>query len=692
MCESDTSCVYRTIVEKFERPIILFRSETSNDFENFKCLHHNKAFFDLIHSKNLTGMPLLECFETLPHETNIAESLTKLLSKQVNVVKAEGIVFGGKYIPKNTYTLIFDLIDDSTFSLCVENVSEQIKAKLLADEIAETKEQFVANVSHEIRTPLNGILGYIAMMSDPKELSTLSDYQRTIFEQIHDCSMNLLYIMNDILDFSKLNADQMQLKDDPFDIAECIEKSYDVIKPSAHEKKLEVAFYVHPNVPPRIKGDFKKLRQILLNLLSNGIKFTSKGRIDTTVKLINDSITNSELDVEGKYTIEFTVEDTGIGINTKNQSKLFKSFSQIDQSNHKIYQGTGLGLIITKKLIELMGGSIRVKSVEGEGTKFIFTIKVEEARAISSDESDALLPLLKDKSVLVVDDHVTNRVTIASSLVKWGMKPYICSSAEEALLYLRGGIMHFDFALIDMRMPKMDGNELADKIFAIEPTLPLIAISSIILTSSAINKNFSFCISKPIKQRQLFNICVATIRKISLMSNSLPQLATPVIPTHFQRTAKKASKPLVDPEIATTPTITYPVPICKDHDRSILIAEDLRTNQRVIQGFLEKLGFQNITIVEDGKETLEAVGKKHFDIIMMDLKMPHIDGFEATKRIRKFYQQMRKNEKNPFIIALTANAIGNVRDKCVSAGMDAYICKPIHMQELAKILNESASR
>jgi signal transduction histidine kinase/CheY-like chemotaxis protein len=674
--------LFESLVDNLARPIIVFQGSLpfASSFPKWKCVFYNKAFCALTGGnespKKLIGTVVGDHFPNL---------VTLCLNKSKNESTLEAIVYEDKHVPKDLYTLTFFHPEETMLAVKIDQISAELQAKRLADEITETKEQFIANISHEIRTPLNGIIGYISMMSDPKELSSLTDYQKNCFEQIHDCSMTLLSIMNDILDFSKLNADQMQLQESPFDLAECVEKSYDVIKPTANQKGLEVAFYIHPNVPPRIKGDFKRLRQVLLNLLSNGVKFTKRGRIDTTITLLQDPITHSELDVNGCYTIEFTVEDTGIGISASNQHLLFKSFSQIDQSNQKSHSGTGLGLVISKKLVELMGGTIRVESMEGEGSKFIFTIKAEEARAISADANDEFLPLLKDKSVLIVDDHVTNRITIASNMVQWGMKPYVCSSAEEALMYLRSGVLSVEFALIDMRMPKMDGNELAEKIKNIKPKLPLIAISSTGLSTTAtLNKNFNFYLAKPIKSRQLYNVCVATIKKLDANQQSNTPMTSPATP-----------KINVNPDSFYTPSISCPpITKCKQHDRSVLIAEDLETNQRVIQGYLEKLGFSNFTLAQDGKETIEAVRNKHHDIILMDLKMPHIDGFEATRRIRKFYKKHPRPgvKVQPYIIALTANTFGNIKERCMDAGMDAYICKPLNITELAKILDDSAAK
>jgi len=695
--------MYSSVVNHIQTPIVVFQRRSTSiddpgvtpalveDLANFYCLTHNLAFRDRVMKnkiEDIIGAGFFQCFPQMKHNANVVEPLLNLFRAGQQNVNLESTEYEDLFVDRDTYTIKFCKVDSSTFIVSIEDLSDQLRAKLMAEEIAQAKEQFVANVSHEIRTPLNGILGYIAMMSDPAETQTLTDFQRNCFTQIKDCSMNLLYIMNDILDFSKLNADQMQLKEEAFELAELLEKSYDVILPSAHEKGLEGAFLIDPNVPPRMKGDFKKIRQIMLNLLSNGVKFTHRGRVDTVVKLVKDDVTGEDMDVRGRHTVEFCIQDTGIGINAKDQSKLFKPFSQIDQSNKKIYQGTGLGLIISKKLVELMGGKIWVKSEEGEGSRFYFTVKMEEARSSSPEAQSQWLPLLKDCCVLVVDDHATNRITISSHLLRWGMKPVVCGSADEALLYLRGGVMEFNMALVDMRMPKMDGNELASKISVIAPNLPLVAISSSPVGTNDINRIFKFYLNKPIRHRQLFNVCVAVIKKANKKKKEGTKSPVFLSPSSSSAT-KRPSIPTLDPELTPTaaPRIYNMPPKCNRSSRSFLIAEDLSTNQRVAMGFLSKLGFSEFKIAEDGQATLEAIKKQHFDVILMDLKMPKIDGFETTKLIRQFYKNHRPSHPKPFIIALTANAMAGVKEKCADAGMDAYVTKPIDINELAEILN-----
>lgn len=735
-----------SVVNQMGVPTIMFQrrrqpattTSTTTALGEYYCLMHNQAFVDVVLKNKLSqiiGAGFEQCFPQLRKNAQLIDPLLEMVSasaspKPTASFVIEAVVHEDLFIDKDTYTITFSKVDDhdgDTFIFSIDSVSEQLRAKIMASEIAQAKEQFVANVSHEIRTPLNGILGYIAMMTDDSDDTTskgaLTDYQQNCLQQIKDCSMNLLYIMNDILDFSKLNADQMQLHEDAFDLSELLEKSYDVILPGAQEKGIEGAFLIDPNVPPRVKGDFKKMRQILLNLLSNGVKFTHRGRIDTTVKIVKDDVTGADLDVRGRYTLEFCVQDTGIGIAKSDQQKLFVPFSQIDQSDRKIYQGTGLGLIISKKLVELMGGRIWVESDEGEGSQFFFTVKLEEVRQSSPETRSRWLPLLKDRCVLVVDDHATNRITISSNLLRWGMKPVICGSPEEALLYLRGGVMEFDIALIDMRMPKMDGNALAAKIHMICPNLRLVAISSSSNGPKEPNKAFSFYLSKPIKLRQLFNVCVSLIKR--KIKEEEPQLSPPASSSNASSSAASASNNHKSPPLSSTdsrrsPTDTrrspkhkrggsatamspHPSPVlprknksnespvapphCERLGRSFLIAEDLVTNQRVATGFLKKLGFTDFTIAEDGIAALEAVKKRHFDVVLMDLKMPKMDGFETTERIRKYYRQ-NKGLIAPKIVALTANAMGGIKEKCREVGMDAYLTKPIDIHALAQILND----
>ena len=662
--------VFMSIVNNLQTPVVVFhraasrigdeRVTTPEHLATFTCLTCNQSFEDKYLKECVDGVSFGNLFPQFLATEPLVQSLLRLFEKEENIC-LEAVEFEDVLVPKGVYTLKMCWVDRCTFVLVVENITEQLRAKLLAEEIAQAKEQFIANVSHEIRTPLNGIIGYISMLKDEQE--PMTQYQKNCIAQIQDCSMNLLYIMNDILDFSKLNADQMQLKESVFELTELLEKSYDVILPSAQEKGLEAAFLIDPNVPPRLKGDFKKLRQVLLNLLSNGVKFTDHGRVDTTVRLIKDQATNDFVDIRGRYTLEFCIQDTGIGIAPEDQNKLFKPFSQIDQSSQKLHEGTGLGLAISEKLIKLMGGAIRVESDFGRGSKFIFTAKLDEAPSDDIQEQSKFLHIVKGKNVLIVDDHATNRITIASNLVQWGMKPLVCGSGEEALLYLRGGVMEFDMALIDMRMPGMDGNELANRIKALSPSLPLVAISSNNVLTRDVSKSFAFYLSKPIKRRQLFNVCVSVANR----SSSQLQLASPGQKPSQQRNLK-----------------------CQNTDRSVLVVEDHYSNQCVAQGFLEKLGFTNIQIANHGKQALEMIRRRHFDIILMDLKMPIMDGYETTRAIRKLYASTRlARKKNPFIVALTASAVGNIRDRCAAAGMDAYLMKPIDPAEMAKLLDQA---
>ncbi len=694
------SILFRNIVDQIQTPFLVFQCGSSikekitpkkfvHLLDHYTCLTHNHAFImNILKHKvpHIIGAHFNVCFPTVCKTQSIVGPLNDMMNDVTNTnnkFTVEAIDLEDLLLDKDTYTIKVNKVNNTTFIFSIELISEQLRAKIMAEEISQAKEQFVANVSHEIRTPLNGILGYIAMLADPTEQSGMTEYQKNCYSQIKECSMTLLHIMNDILDFSKLNANQMQLNSDHFDIEDLLEKSYDVILPQAHEKGLECAFVIDPNVPPRLKGDYKKLRQIMLNLLSNGVKFTHRGRVDTSVKIVKDDATHDFIDVRGRYTLEFCIQDTGIGISKQDQEKLFKPFSQIDQSNKKSYQGTGLGLIINQKLVELMNGKIWVESEEGKGSRFHFTIRIEESPLLSPDTHAKLLTILKDRCALIVDDNASNRITISSILLRWGMKPVICGSAEEALLYLRGNVMTFDMALIDMRMPKMDGTELAAKISAISPLLPLIAISSTSLVAEDISRNFAFYLNKPIKQKQLLNVCISVIKKKEKQKSNKQSKST----TQIQPTKGHKKKMSIDNNTSfVINKYSAQVFKCTRLDRTILIAEDLQTNQKVAIGFLKKLGFHDISIADDGAFAIEQIKRRHFDIILMDLKMPKMDGFETTKQIRKFYLQSRPNTQKPFIVAITANTQLGVREKCFQSGMDAYISKPIDINELAQIL------
>lgn len=586
---------------------------------------------------DMDGFAVLKSIRSTYTATELPIIMTTVMSESADIVAA--LTLGANdYVTKPIDLPVVLARIRAQLSLKWAN-EEMAKAKEAAEAATCAKSAFLAVMSHELRTPMNGMLGMLNLL----RYTTLTPGQREYMETAYNSAQTLLALIDDLLDVSKIEAGKLELERIEFDVRQTIEDAAALFAERAYSKGLELVCDIPAHVPTRLRGDPTRLRQILTNLLGNAIKFTEQGEVVVRVVEVHETATSVQL--------RFEVHDTGIGIAPEMQGRLFQAFTQAERSISRKYGGTGLGLVISKQLVELMGGNIGVKSEAGQGATFWFTAcftpVLPDLRPQRSD--------LRDVSVLVVDNHTTNRAVLERYLRTWGLRPQQATDARQALAMLREAVVQgqpYPLALLDIQLPDLDGITLARTIKADSLLAPIRLVLMSLFAQcddSVWEAGIALYLHKPVRQSALYNVLLAAMGKACNPHSAPPGEALPAA--------------------------------LQGH---ILLVEDEPINRRVIQAMLHRLGVL-IDCANNGQQALAAVAQHHYDLVLMDCQLPDIDGFETTRRLRQ--QEQQQNVARLPIIAMTANAQRGDRERCLAAGMDDYVTKPVERTVLVQVLS-----
>ena len=555
----------------------------------------------------------------------------------------------------------------------------------LAEERSKAKSEFLANMSHEIRTPLNGVIGMLDLLAG----QTLPEQEAHYVSIARSSADALLAQINDILDFSKIEAGKLEVERVSFDLRDLIESTGEQFAIRAHMQGLELNCEIAPDLPSMVIGDPERVRQVVTNLMGNAIKFTSEGEINVRVAA------GSHSHPAERPTVRFSVQDTGIGMSPEQCAHMFEAFTQADASTTRQYGGTGLGLAISSQLVKLMGGRLQVQSEPGSGSTFSFELplEIDLAEAATAGDRELALRPLKDMRVLIVDDNATNCEILEAQLAAWGLRSDVCRSPElavERLLLAERAGQRFDLMLLDLCMPKLDGRGVARLVRA----QPELAALSIIMLSShheilgeaeRAEHGIAVAMTKPVRQSRLFDSIVTTLRQPAAVATTVESApaatvfaATPAIAGDF--------RPAAPPLAAASRPAAAPQP--RVRSEKVLIVEDNEVNQIVARQMLLSLGYET-DLATNGQEAIDTLRTTSYRLVLMDGHMPVLDGLAATRAIRQMEADGELDGRVP-IVALTANAVAGIRQQCLEVGMDDYICKPVTVDQLARVVGEYA--